>query len=307
MIEFCPNCGNCVQSEDQVCREVVKGDQLFCLRRCSSCSITYTFFEKEINLSELYDRGDYKIRDTTGTVFHKIQNVEYRRPIKFLICQGVTSVLDFGCGKGVFLALARSYGLNVCGVETSKPRAEYAMSRYALAISNSNYEDGMVFNSKVDAITLFHVLEHLQYSRRLLSNLIANNLKSAGLVIIEVPNFESLQSRIAKEWWLHLDVPRHLAHFDINSIKILLRDLNLTPLKYEWFSLHLGVPGMLQAIMTLFFGYKRSLINDLKAKPRMSLLVMVLLALPFAFIAEALASFVSQGGVIRVYARYGTE
>src|SRR2546430_10461084 len=46
----------------------------------------------------------------------------------------------------------------------------------------------------------------------------ARRLAPGGLLIANVPNFSSWQSRFAGSKWTHLDVPRHLVHYTPQSM-----------------------------------------------------------------------------------------
>jgi hypothetical protein len=48
-----------------------------------------------------------------------------------------------------------------------------------------------------------------------------------GIIFIAVPNHDSWDARYYKEHWAAYDVPRHLWHFNISSMKQLLRSHNL--------------------------------------------------------------------------------
>ena len=52
--------------------------------------------------------------------------------------------------------------------------------------------------------------------------LIAGRLAPQGLLIIAIPNNDSLQARLFGPRWLHLDVPRHLYHTDPGSLRFSL-------------------------------------------------------------------------------------
>ena len=117
---------------------------------------------------------------------------------------------------------------------------------------------------------------------------------------------ESLQSKIAGKRWIHLDPPLHISHFTKSSLLKLLGDLNLKPLKYEYFSIHLGILGMVQSILCLI-GYNRKIISDLKFRRTKRLIISILLVLPLAIFLELLAVIFNKGGVVRVYCKSFTE
>jgi SAM-dependent methyltransferase len=103
------------------------------------------------------------------------------------------------------------YGWQGQGIETGKKRAEFGQNVYGLKINTLEYHGGLVDGGLFDAITLFHVLEHLRNPKAVMEELVKSNLKDGGLLVIEVPNFGSLQSKIAGKYWLHLDPPLHAA------------------------------------------------------------------------------------------------
>jgi SAM-dependent methyltransferase len=208
-------------------------------------------------------------------------------------------VLDFGSGKGNFLFLAKKFGFDVLGIETAMERAEFAKQKFQLNISEEMYSEGKIGEGSFDVITLFHVLEHLPNPKEILSNLVKGNLAEKGLLILEVPNFSSLQSSIAKNRWMHLDIPRHLSHFTDKKLIQLTRELNFKVIKTEYFSVHLGVLGMCHTILSVF-GYKGKIIKDLKHY-NLKLVFGLLLILPLAFVLELVSSVFNRGGIVRLY------
>jgi SAM-dependent methyltransferase len=101
-----------------------------------------------------------------------------------------------------------------------------------------------------DAVTLWHVLEHLPEPRARLRE-IRGMLSLNGLLIIAVPNAGGLQARTFGANWLHLDVPRHLYHFTHSSLAGLLRMEGFAPLR-EWHQeLEYDVLGWSQSALNL--------------------------------------------------------
>ena len=270
---------------------------------CENCGHIFTLIESEVDERLLYQEGVYKVVDIRGSVFDRILTLEHYKILKrinrYFPQRG--SLLDFGCGKGNFLQLARSNQWYVKGVETSIPRANYGGSVYKLDIFTENYEKGKINGAPFCVITFFHVLEHLYNPKQLLLELVNKNLKKGGLVVIEAPNFNSLQSKISGKGWLHLDLPRHISHFKEEKLEELISCLNLRTIKREYFSFHLGVLGMIQSLMQLF-GYRKGIIAELKFKRSFLLVLSILFVFSWAFIMELFSSFFKKGGIIRIYA-----
>ena len=62
-----------------------------------------------------------------------------------------------------------------------------------------------------------------------------------------VPNFSSEQARWAGDAWFHLDLPRHLYQFPLESLKRLLRDTGFAPVSDHHFSLRQNPFGWIQS------------------------------------------------------------
>jgi 2-polyprenyl-3-methyl-5-hydroxy-6-metoxy-1,4-benzoquinol methylase len=270
--------------------------------KCRQCGHLYTLIIKEVDTRDLYSDAVYKVVENRDSIYDRILNREYRGVIRQInsFNREKGKLLDFGSGKGKFGMLAKEDGWEVRCVETSPERAAYAKEVYGLEVSTVFYEGGAIFPFRFDVLTLFHVLEHLPGPEVLLRELIAANVEKGGLVVFEVPNIKSLQSRIAKDKWIHLDVPRHIHHFSPERLEQFLRQLGLKPLKTTYFSFHLGVLGMVDTLLKLF-GYRNNIIYELKNKKNKRLLLKVALLLPIAILLESVASGLRRGAVIRMY------
>jgi 2-polyprenyl-3-methyl-5-hydroxy-6-metoxy-1,4-benzoquinol methylase len=270
--------------------------------QCEVCGHLFTIIRKEINVNALYTDEIYKVVENRGSVFDKIIRREYngvlRQLNKFKKAKG--TLLDFGCGKGQFGNLAKQNGWRVKAVETSPDRAAYARNVYGLEVDSAFFTEGSIFDIRFDALTLFHVLEHLPQPGELLSRLVRDNVTDTGVIIVEVPNISSWQSVIAKEKWIHLDVPRHIHHFSSERLQKMFSDIDLKLLKTTYFSFHLGVFGMVDSLIRKL-GYKKNIIFELKNNKNKSLFLLMGLVLPFAYIMELFASWFGRGGVIRMY------
>jgi 2-polyprenyl-3-methyl-5-hydroxy-6-metoxy-1,4-benzoquinol methylase len=272
------------------------------IMQCNDCGHQFSIIRGEINVHELYTDEIYKIVENRNSVFDRIIQREYKGVLRQLdkIKVSKGTLLDFGCGKGKFGSVAQEDGWKVKAVETSQDRAAYAKNVYGLDVNTEFYTTGSIFNMQFDLLTLFHVLEHLPQPGVLLDQLIKNNLTDNGFVVIEVPNMSSWQSGIAKENWIHQDVPRHIHHFSPGGLEKLLMDINLKPLKTTSFSFHLGVLGMVDSLLKKL-GYNKNIIYELKNKKSRTLIIKIAVLLPVAYVLERVASLFGKGGVIRMY------
>lgn len=99
------------------------------------------------------------------------------------------TVLDIGCGGGLFLSLLRAEGVQVKGIELSDSRAHYAATKHTLQIHKQPIESDFWqkgYQNHFDAVTLWDVIEHVNYPFQTLQSA-ANVLKKGGLLIIDTP------------------------------------------------------------------------------------------------------------------------
>lgn len=95
-------------------------------------------------------------------------------------------ILDFGCGSGDFLAQARCFGADVYGIDASPDRRMWA-DRAGAVIEASLDRLPADLKGRMDAVTLFEVLEHLDAPREILLAL-AEWVRPGGLLILETPD-----------------------------------------------------------------------------------------------------------------------
>ncbi|MFS4466216.1 class I SAM-dependent methyltransferase [Maribacter sp. 2210JD10-5] len=125
-------------------------------------------------------------------------------------------LLDIGAGTGDFLNEAKKNGWSSNGVEPNLKARKLACDKNIYLHENLTNLKGKQF----EAITLWHVLEHLPDLNSQIKT-ITDLLTENGLLIIAVPNFKSFDAKYYKSFWAAFDTPRHLWHFSKKSIPLL--------------------------------------------------------------------------------------
>ncbi|CAN5506123.1 class I SAM-dependent methyltransferase [soil metagenome] len=138
-------------------------------------------------------------------------------------------VLDVGCGDGTFLEAARKKGWQVAGTELNAGRFEDANLNICGDLLEVKEKFGV---SSFDAVTMWHTLEHFRAPREILEN-VSELLAPDGVLLVAVPDARGFQAKTFGKYWLHLDVPRHLFHFDFHSLKLLLAQTGFE-VKNQW-------------------------------------------------------------------------
>jgi SAM-dependent methyltransferase len=224
-----------------------------------------------------------------------------RRRLALLDAAPGARLLDAGAGRGRFVATARAAGYDAAGIEPS-PRGP----RNPL-ITEVSIDEAAIAAGSLDAVTLWHVLEHLDDPRAALAR-IASWLAPGGTLLVGVPNIASWQARLGGERWYHLDVPRHRVHFSPAGLEALLRACGFTPLRTTHILLEQNQFGIWQSLVNRLTRQPSYLYNVLKrnAPVRSSDLVVSVLALalaPVSAVVELIAGLARRGGTIAVLAQ----
>ena len=142
-------------------------------------------------------------------------------------------VMDIGCGTGDFLEFMRKTGWSVSGVDLS-PAAARAARRKGIEVMSQPLEEllrsGRVRKGSYEAVTLFHVLEHLPKPVEFL-RMARHLLSPGGVLVVQVPNdFNRFQLSVtngskAKPWWVVS--PDHINYFSFSSLRALFRRIGL--------------------------------------------------------------------------------
>ncbi len=165
-------------------------------------------------------------------------------------------VLDVGCGRGVILGSLADRGFEVHGVEISPeatrgsdPRAKV---RIAPRLADAGFDADFF-----DEIVIWHVLEHVGEPRETLAEA-RRILRPGGRLIVAVPNFSSAQARWSGAAWFHLDLPRHLFHFPLATLRELVRSCGFEIESEHHFSLRQNPFGWIQSALNRCPGLPRN-------------------------------------------------
>jgi 2-polyprenyl-3-methyl-5-hydroxy-6-metoxy-1,4-benzoquinol methylase len=131
--------------------------------------------------------------------------------------------LDVGCGGGTAVAAFKRAGWEAIGIDLN-PTAIRAGKDLDLKLYTMDIAE--VEPHSFDAVTAFHVLEHVSNPGAFLE-LCAARLSPQGILIIDVPNYASRNARNLREHWPNLYPRLHLYQFTAETLKAYLFRLDL--------------------------------------------------------------------------------
>ena len=289
------------------------------LYECDKCNIGMLHpFPSEEELAKLYSCGNY--RTGTGKRFgFAIESLIYlgrlrkRGRISKYVKTG--TILDIGCGRGLFLDVMRRGGWHTIGTEFNEETASYAIKTYGLKVLSGDIIQHKLLPESLDAININQVLEHLKNPDKIIEESF-RLLRKGGVLIISVPDLRSPQFAIGKENWFLLDLPFHLFHFTEEGLSELLRKNQFKVKHIKRFSLEISPFGWLQTLLNVS-GVRFNLLYDLLKSPELRKgdmgpisfvgIIATFLLLPIYFpLALVLSVFESlilkRGGSVEVYA-----
>jgi len=239
----CPVChSSSVNSLLTVKDHSVSGES-FEVWQCAVCSLRFTQnVPDESSIGPYYQSADYISHTNTS---EGLINRMYQRVRKFTLEQKANmvikrtteqgNVLDIGAGIGAFLHAMKEKGWKVTGLEPDQGARERAAQLFGIELQDVSVLHQLEQES-FDAITLWHVLEHVHQLHPYIEQL-KKLLRPGGKILIAVPNYQSLDSSIYGVYWAAYDVPRHLYHFSPLAMQTLMEQhgLKILEKKRMWF------------------------------------------------------------------------
>ena len=240
----CPNCGaknifHALDAKDYT----VSGEQ-FEIWECKNCTQRFTQnIPGAERIGRYYQSENYISHSDTSkgfvnSLYHKVRKrtlVQKRKLIEKYTQKKSGNFLDVGAGTGAFLNTMKKAGWVCTGIEPDLSARKRALELYQVNLKESNYFFSLPAES-FDAITLWHVLEHVHELHQYVEQL-KNLLTTGGKLFIAVPNYTSKDAKIYKQYWAAYDVPRHLYHFSPDAMKTLLNahGLKIETIKPMWY------------------------------------------------------------------------
>ncbi|MBN2257519.1 MAG: class I SAM-dependent methyltransferase [Anaerolineaceae bacterium] len=122
------------------------------------------------------------------------------------------TILDIGCSTGVFIDGMRARGWDVFGIDINKEAISHARDRFGLNVFQGDLLDTKFNPGQFDVVTAWDVLEHTYNPIKVLVR-IHDLLNDDGVLILRIPNWESIDRIIFQKYWIGYDTPRHLFVF----------------------------------------------------------------------------------------------
>jgi len=218
--------------------------ELFNIYECNNCTFRFTIDAPPADkIGPYYASPDYISHSNTkqgivNALYHQVR----RRTLisKYNLLKKETGLktgrhLDIGAGTGAFVQYMNAKGWKSGGIEPDETARFCALKDHQTSLLPAEAFETLPTHS-FDAITLWHVLEHVHDLHPYLAH-IKKIMKPSGRVFIAVPNYTSYDAKKYGAEWAAYDIPLHLYHFSPESMRYLLQSagFNLVSIQPMWF------------------------------------------------------------------------
>ncbi len=274
-ITTCPICSSTQFREWLQCTDHLVTQEQFAVQQCQQCQFLLTNPRPDPNSiinyykSDSYVSHSNKSNSPVNFIYRLVRAHTLKQKLSLLNRYALHgNLLDYGCGTGHFIKHAQSRNWAVKGIE---PDSEARQIAGGLVGLENVYQslDGFTQNS-FQAITLFHVLEHVHDLVDTLS-LLVNLSTQQGVILIAVPNFRSHDALKYQSDWAAYDLPRHLYHFDSKSMlnlanKVGLKIVAQLPMHFDSYYVSLLSEKYRKSSIYPLRGFYSGFISNLKAR-----------------------------------------
>lgn len=240
----CPVCKSADIAFKLAAKDYTVSNESFEIWECKVCTFAFTQNIPAANeIGKYYQSSDYVSHSDTkqgliNRLYHLVRSITLqskKRLIRNVTTLAKGELLDIGAGTGAFAATMKKAGWNVKGLEPDEVARQNAKANHQLELETLDVLHQQP-SSNYDAITMWHVLEHVHDLHQYLDTFY-RILKPSGTLIVAVPNYTSEDASIYKEHWAAYDVPRHLYHFSPHSMDILMEQHNMQVVAHKpmWF------------------------------------------------------------------------
>lgn len=228
----CPICESVEFKPVFSCNDYLVSKKDFEIIECEKCAMRITKdCPSESEIGAYYESEEYISHSDVqkglfNRAYHTVRQFMLGQKARWVIKNSGLlrgNLLDVGSGTGYFPKKMKDKGWNVKSIEINDLAREFSQKNFGLDVCptlQKYVETKENENQKLDVITLWHVLEHIENVDETMKTF-HQLLSVGGTLIVAVPNCSSYDAKKYENDWVAYDVPRHLWHFRPKQIELL--------------------------------------------------------------------------------------
>ncbi|MBN1405022.1 MAG: class I SAM-dependent methyltransferase [Candidatus Omnitrophica bacterium] len=238
----CPQC-------ESIAYKVLSEKDGFEFAKCSKCALIYVpniLIENAHISKELVTKPNVDYRINSPKVA-RIKTV-FKFLNKYSNNKDKVSILDFGCGNGLYLKFAKQLGYkNIYAVDINSQAVENARSIGAKSFCG-NLKDWNLPDEGIDLIVMDNVIEHFENTKETLSEC-SRILKNKGIIFISTPNIDSFIIKMLGTAHRHFGGAEHLTYFTIPTLCAICATAGFKPASIKTALEELTITRMLNIVL----------------------------------------------------------
>jgi SAM-dependent methyltransferase len=231
--------------------------------RCGACgSLTISPKPEKEALNQMYNQDfhpylkDFDLSKVTDPSNHKkltIQRLQFDFLKELLVKGQNKSLLDFGCGGGIFIAYARSLGFDAVGIEYDEEFTSHVREVTKLPVYSMEEGDLLFQGKTFDIIHFGHVLEHLDDPYTVFEQL-KKYAHADTLFVVDGPaEVNRCLSRFTIDFFSRIrkrshndNPPYHISFTNYDSQLLFFKNMDLETVKYKMVEQYWPLPDSFQ-------------------------------------------------------------
>jgi len=224
----CKNCGSSNSHHYAQLMPKIFGNIAYNITLCESCGVGSTTPEPDVTIDHYIDSDRPEIINASVKKMMKKEIVGMMSEYRKMNGEYPKSLLDVGCGNGLFLLVAKELGLITLGIEPSTTMCRRAEEK-GVQVIQCGLEEYTKYDH-FDLVVLNSVIEHLPAPKKILE-LLADRIGDKTVLCFQQAVFDGLIPKALKSTWYGWAPAEHYWHFSEKSFRNFIEGYKLRVVK----------------------------------------------------------------------------
>lgn len=185
--------------------------------KCEGCGLL--FMDPPPEDTAPFYRGGYDPIPSSASELREIAAGERYRTEPLLGYKSKGRCLEIGPWRGVICSNLKDSGFEVTAIEMDSNCVEFLRRELGIEAIESSDPAGVMktLEPGYDVIVSWHSLEHIPHGWQVIAEA-SRLLAAGGILLLAMPNPDSFEFSVLRGAWFHLDAPRHVCFFPLETL-----------------------------------------------------------------------------------------